>query len=619
MGRALVALLLMILSASAYKTSLDCPLRQIGLDYAATLQPFRSAAAFQEIADALNGAIEAANCSVKPKALGGAASAASTRVAWAPLPAAEAGVGRVFADPSKGNDNMCHIGEHQCGDGSERKPFRTIQRALKAVSAARARLGRDHGAAGQTTAPFAVILRAGTFFLGSTINLDSADSHVSFQAYPGEQVSVSGGTPIKDVQWKPFKPPPRAAYETKQGCLAVQFDAAPAGVYSAEKATSMCDAMETCAGFVINAKSKVVTFKTEIFWAPAGSSKEHGGTVDCTGDNIGTVHLKNFGYTASSKAAPNLYVADASGLSGDIEGLVVGGKRMIRARYPNARTVEQMDAMQVLADAWTPQPMAKTAEYTYNPPQPSRMDTIVDKKQNTEFFSTFKLGVRGPCARRFTPQASYWCSDNNEGGGPGPYSAPVGMSVSSANESLPHMEAWRGAFAGAEGAIVHSWRAGRWYSWAFEVSDYSYDAAAGKAQFDFSLERGGNQGSRGGDAGQEFMIENLLGELDSPGEFFHDKSAQKLYLWHNVSGRSAPPPTDGSVVAMQLPCLFNVTGSSQSDPVVNVSFTGITFRDTAASFMAPHGTPSGGDWAVSRTGAIFGETYFLDFLCTRAR
>ena len=26
------------------------------------------------------------------------------------------------------------------------------------------------------------------------------------------------------------------------------------------------------------------------------------------------------------------------------------------------------------------------------------------------------------------------------------------------------------------------------------------------------------------------MIENLLGELDSPGEFFHDKAAQKLYL-----------------------------------------------------------------------------------------
>ena len=60
---------------------------------------------------------------------------------------------------------------------------------------------------------------------------------------------------------------------------------------------------------------------------------------------------------------------------------------------------------------------------------------------------------------------------------------------------------------------------------------------------------------------EEFMIENLLGELGSPGEFFYDKSAQKLYLWHNVSGSPAPPPPDGSVVAMQLPCLFNVTSN----------------------------------------------------------
>ena len=199
MGRALVALLLMILSASADKTSLDCPLRQIGLDYAATLQPFRSAAAFQEIADALNGAIEAANCSVKPKALGSAASAASTRVAWAPLPAAESGVGRVFADPSKGSDTA--------GDGSEAKPFRTIQRALKAVSAARARLGRDHGAAGQTTAPFAVILRAGTFYLTDTVQITQSD--ITIQPYQAadadataEEVIVSGGLSLKPTWTK---------------------------------------------------------------------------------------------------------------------------------------------------------------------------------------------------------------------------------------------------------------------------------------------------------------------------------------------------------------------------------------------------------------------------------
>lgn len=494
------SLLFMLDGAVADKASLDCPLRQIGLDYAATLQPFRPPAAFQEIADALNGAIEAANCSVAPKSqLTGAPTA--SRVGWAKLPSPASGVTLVYADPSKGSDTT--------GDGSEAKPFATIQRALRAVWTARAQL-QSAGKADASRSPFTIVLRAGTFYLGSTINLDSSSSFVSFNAYPGEQVSISGAAPIKGVTWAPFKPPVRAAYETKQGCLAVQFDAAPAGIFSATKATSMCDAMPTCAGFVINAKTKVVNFKTEVFWAPAGSSKTHGGSTDCTGDNIGTVYIKNFGY--SHAAAPNLFVADISGLQlGAIEGLRVNGQRMIRARYPNARTVEQMDAMQVIADGWTKQSMPKTAEYTYNPSYPTRMDSIVDAKQSEEFFSTFKLGVGGPCAQRFTPQASYWCSNTSEGGGPGPYSAPVGMTVSNANESLPHLSTWKDSFAkGAQGAIVHSWRAGRWFSWAFEVSAFNYDEESGKATFDFSLEKGGNQGSRGGDAGQEFMIENLL-------------------------------------------------------------------------------------------------------------
>lgn len=500
--------------ALADKASLDCPLRQIGLDYAATLQPFRPAAAFHEIADALNGAIEAANCSVAPAQLAGSPNA--SRVGWAELPAPDSGSTLVYADATKGSDTA--------GDGTEAKPFATIQRALKAVQTARA----NRNSAGQTRAsqtPFTIILRAGTFFVGSTINLDSTSSFVSFNAYPGEQVSISGASPIKDVSWKPVKPPPRAAYETKKGCLAVQFDAAPAGVYSVAKATSMCDSMPTCAGFVINAKTRVVNFKTEVFWAPAGSSKTHGGSTDCTGDNIGTVYIKNFGYSRS--AAPNLFVADISGLKLNtrIDGLRVDGRRMIRARYPNARAVEQMDAMQVLADEWTKQPMAKTADYTYNPSYPNRMDSIIDKKQSEEFFSTFKLGVGGPCAQRFTPQASYWCSNTSEGGGPGPYSAPVGMTVSNANESLPHLPTWKHSFAnqGAEGSIVHSWRAGRWFSWAFEVSAFNYDDATGKATFDFSLDKGGNQGSRGGDAGQEFMIENLLAGVSFP---FHPTFSQ---------------------------------------------------------------------------------------------
>ena len=60
----------------------------------------------------------------------------------------------------------------------------------------------------------------------------------------------------------------------------------------------------------------------------------------------------------------------------------------------------------------------------------------------------------------------------------------------------------------------------------------------------------------------------------------------------------------------QLRELFNITGS-QADPVFNVSFIGLGFRDAAISYLQPHGMPSSGDWAIARTGALFFEVRAL--------
>ena len=57
---------------------------------------------------------------------------------------------------------------------------------------------------------------------------------------------------------------------------------------------------------------------------------------------------------------------------------------------------------------------------------------------------------------------------------------------------------------------------------------------------------------------------------------------------------------------LSLQILFNATGSQKS-PVQNVSFSGIGFRDSAYTYLDPHGVPSGGDWGLERMGALFFE------------
>jgi len=45
--------------------------------------------------------------------------------------------------------------------------------------------------------------------------------------------------------------------------------------------------------------------------------------------------------------------------------------------------------------------------------------------------------------------------------------------------------------------------------------------------------------------------------------------------------------------------LFNVSGT-QDKPATNVSIHGLTLRDTAFTYMDPHGLPSGGDWGLQK-------------------
>jgi hypothetical protein len=124
-----------------------------------------------------------------------------------------------------------------------------------------------------------------------------------------------------------------------------------------------------------------------------------------------------------------------------------------------------------------------------------------------------------------------------------------------------------------------------------------------------SFERGGYQHGRGG-AASSFFLENQLELLDSPGEWYLDNQARKLYLWPNASSVAANhssssslaatvPPLSGAVLATVI-----ALNGSKANPVTDVSFTGIGFGRTRPTYLDIHERPISGDWAIHRGGTV---------------
>jgi hypothetical protein len=85
----------------------------------------------------------------------------------------------------------CVNGDDITGDGSKTKPFFSIQHGLASIR--------------QITAPQrTLVLRKGVCFLVETISLTQPDSGLSIMNYPGEEVWISGGSPLTDLAWTKY-------------------------------------------------------------------------------------------------------------------------------------------------------------------------------------------------------------------------------------------------------------------------------------------------------------------------------------------------------------------------------------------------------------------------------
>ena len=182
----------MLGGGTATLTTLDEKLKVAGMEFARWTQPDRPAQAFADLADAFAGgqadpsvARGAANVSAVVTAAPG------SRFYYSALPDGHptaTAVGAAFyVDAEDGSDS---------NSGTVESPLRSIAAAVN-----RSRQ-HSHG-----SPPGTIILRAGTHYMGAaglgTIQLSAADSGLAFIAFPGEEVWISGATPLSNLSWSP--------------------------------------------------------------------------------------------------------------------------------------------------------------------------------------------------------------------------------------------------------------------------------------------------------------------------------------------------------------------------------------------------------------------------------
>jgi len=95
------------------------------------------------------------------------------------------------------------------------------------------------------------------------------------------------------------------------------------------------------------------------------------------------------------------------------------------------------------------------------------------------------------------------------------------------------------------------------------------------------------------------FVENVLGELDAPGEWYLDKTLHILYYY---------PPTKTDLYKAEIE-VSNLKNSidllgNQESPVKNISFKNLDFKHNERTFLNTKDSVAGGDWAIYRGGAL---------------
>lgn len=143
------------------------------------------------------------------------------------------------------------------------------------------------------------------------------------------------------------------------------------------------------------------------------------------------------------------------------------------------------------------------------------------------------------------------------------------------------------------GGYVHALHAGEWGGFHYRITGKN------SAQ-ELQLE-GGWQNNRPSPLHKKYrFVENIFEELNAPGEWYYDASAQQLYLYPPAG----IPLQSATLTAGKLDQLIALEGSA-GKPLKNITITHIRFTQTNRTFMRTREPLLRSDWTIFRGGAIF--------------
>jgi len=146
-----------------------------------------------------------------------------------------------------------------------------------------------------------------------------------------------------------------------------------------------------------------------------------------------------------------------------------------------------------------------------------------------------------------------------------------------------------------EGAIFNAMHGGRWGGFHYHITGIDEDGEA--------ILEGGVQNNRPSSPHKEYrMVENVMEELDAPGEWYVDKTKHKLYYYPSPDLKLKKARCEGVI----LKSLIELKGS-ESKPVRNITIQGIKLTHTQRTIFEEYTPLLRSDWSIYRGAALFIE------------